>query len=203
MMHVYFAPRQKLDVHVLKAMHTLRARIFHERKGWDVQIIGDMEIDGYDALNPYYLILEDRSSGKGVYGCWRILPTTGPNMLRDTFPQLLDGQDPPCSSSIWELSRFAVGGSKPTQVGFSDEVVEAIRHLVRFALSHQVKDLVTVTTVGVERMLKSLGLDASRIGRMQRIGTEKAVALNVSLNEKTLLALYGEGPSYFGGFHMH
>jgi N-acyl-L-homoserine lactone synthetase len=43
-----------------------------------------------------------------IQGCVRLLPTTGPTMLRDTFPLLLDGQPAPASDTIWESSRFGV-----------------------------------------------------------------------------------------------
>ena len=77
----------------LAEMHRLRYRIFKERLGWDVQVSGDMEVDEFDACRPVYLLQRD-DDGR-VQGCVRLLPTTGPTMLRDTFPALLDGQAAP------------------------------------------------------------------------------------------------------------
>ena len=71
----------------LAEMHRLRYRIFKERLGWDVQVSGDMEVDEFDACRPVYLLQRD-DDGR-VQGCVRLLPTTGPTMLRDTFPALL------------------------------------------------------------------------------------------------------------------
>ena len=90
----------------LAEMHRLRYRIFKERLGWDVQVSGDMEVDEFDAYRPVYLL--QRSEDSRVQGCVRLLPTTGPNMLRDTFPELLDAQAAPASGAIWESSRFGV-----------------------------------------------------------------------------------------------
>ena len=90
----------------LAEMHRLRYRIFKERLGWDVQVSGDMEVDEFDACRPAYLL--QRNADGRVQGCVRLLPTTGPNMLRDTFPALLDGQAAPTSDTIWESSRFGV-----------------------------------------------------------------------------------------------
>ncbi len=90
----------------LAEMHRLRYRIFKERLGWDVQVSGDMEVDEFDACRPVYLVQRD-DDGR-VQGCVRLLPTTGPTMLRDTFPALLDGQAAPTSDAIWESSRFGV-----------------------------------------------------------------------------------------------
>lgn len=51
--------------------------------------------------------------------------------------------------------------------------------------------LVTVTTVGVEKMMIRAGLDVSRFGPHLKIGIERAVALRIELNAKTQIALYG------------
>ena len=69
----------------LAEMHRLRYRIFKERLGWDVEVSGDMEIDEFDACRPAYLLQRD-DDGR-IQGCVRLLPTTGPTMLRDTFPR--------------------------------------------------------------------------------------------------------------------
>ena len=74
----------------LAEMHRLRYRVFKERLGWDVEVSGDMEIDEFDACRPAYLLQTDDEDR--IQGCVRLLPTTGPTMLRDTFPLLLDGQ---------------------------------------------------------------------------------------------------------------
>ncbi len=79
----------------LAEMHRLRYRVFKERLGWDVEVSGDMEIDEFDACRPAYLLQRD-DDGR-IQGCVRLLPTTGPTMLRDTFPVLLDGQLAPAS----------------------------------------------------------------------------------------------------------
>lgn len=88
----------------LTEMHRLRYRVFKERLDWDVQISGDMEIDAFDALHPAYLL--QRGEQGQVQGCVRLLPSTGPTMLRDTFPLLLDGASAPANPAIWESSRF-------------------------------------------------------------------------------------------------
>ena len=44
----------------------------------------------FDDANPLYLVSVDPDTEE-YWGSLRLLPTTGPNMLRDVFPQLLDG----------------------------------------------------------------------------------------------------------------
>jgi len=181
--------RTSLDADSLRSMHLLRARVFKQKKAWDVNLIAEMEIDGYDALDPYYMIITRSAEQTYVCGCWRILPTTGPNMLAHTFSELLYGQPAPCSERIWELSRFAIEVPEGGRFGFSNGTAEAIHAIVRFAMSRNVEQFVTVTTVGVEKMLIRLGLDISRFGPARQIGVERAVALRVELNDKTWQAL--------------
>ena len=71
-----------------------------------MSVTGDLELDVYDALDPTYLLLV--SAEREVFGCVRLLPTTGPTMLADTFPQLLTGLSPGRNSRILESSRFCV-----------------------------------------------------------------------------------------------
>ena len=97
----------------LAEMHRLRYRVFKERLGWDVEVSGDMEIDEFDACRPAYLLQTDDEDR--IQGCVRLLPTTGPTMLRDTFPLLLDGQPAPASDTIWESSRFGVDLARGTR----------------------------------------------------------------------------------------
>ena len=79
-------------------MFRLRYEVFHDRLGWDVKTTADgQEIDEFDAVERAHYILA-RSPSCGVDACWRLLPTLGPNMLRDVFPELLHGQPAPAGS---------------------------------------------------------------------------------------------------------
>jgi acyl homoserine lactone synthase len=83
----------------LAEMHRLRYRVFKERLDWDVRVTDGMEIDDFDALHPTYLLQRDRDNH--VCGCVRLLPTAGPNMLRDIFPALLQDEAIPSDIEIW------------------------------------------------------------------------------------------------------
>jgi acyl homoserine lactone synthase len=188
-MAIAIGSRIELDKVRLEQMHRLRAKIFKDRKRWDVSIIADMEIDGYDALNPYYLILDDESASESLFGCWRILPTTGPYMLKNTFPELLHGAQAPNCERIWELSRFAILSREISPQGLSLDSIMAIRALIQFAIERGVEQFVTVTTLGVEKLLRRKGLDISRFGPAMRIGIENAIALRIELNDVTRQSL--------------
>jgi N-acyl-L-homoserine lactone synthetase len=93
------------DSGLARGMHRLRGRVFKDRLDWDVSVSDGLEIDQYDTFKPTYLLAVEQ---RDVVGCVRLLPTTGRNMLADTFPVLLDGHAAPAAARIWESSRFCV-----------------------------------------------------------------------------------------------
>lgn len=171
-------------------MHRLRAKVFKDRMGWEVPVISGMEIDGYDALEPYYLMAREHE--RGLRGCMRVLPTTGPYMLKDTFPELLYGHSAPESPKIWELSRFAAESEEQQGFGFSYLTMEVTRELVRFGDKMGIERYVTVTTPSIERMMRRAGFAVTRYGPPIRIGVEIAVALDFDIGEQTHEALFGK-----------
>lgn len=180
--------QKHFDLDVLADMYRLRAKVFGERMGWEVAILSGMEIDGYDALSPYYLLVHDENNT--LCGCWRLLPTVGPYMLRDTFGQLLHGQSAPSSPDVWELSRFAIVAPTKGGFGFAALVLDTMREIVRFADRMGIARFVTVTTTAVERMLRMAGIETHRFGPPIRIGVENAVGLTIELGAKTHQALF-------------
>ena len=160
-------------------MYRFRHKVFHDRLGWEVNSRNGMEIDVFDELDPVYIVAKD--GHRRVEGCWRLLPTTGPYMLKDTFPQLLRGEAAPEESDIWELSRFAVESSEPgdlAQGNLNMVTFQMIRLIVEFAESRGIRHYVTVTSVAVERLMKQAGISLRRFGdgRAQRVGKVLTVA---------------------------
>lgn len=174
----------------LRDIHVLRAKVFRDRMGWSVPVLGGMEIDGYDALEPHYMVI--RGGDQRICGTWRMLPTMGPYMLKDTFPELVYGAALPEDETVWELSRFAIETDGDNRFGFAERAKEAMRGIVNFADEQGISKYVTVTTTAVERLLRHAGVETTRMGPPQQIGVEKAVALEIHLGVKTRTALFGE-----------
>ncbi|MFS4582085.1 acyl-homoserine-lactone synthase [Phaeobacter sp. C3_T13_0] len=89
-----------------RSMFVDRADQFKARLGWDVSVnaLGE-ERDEYDALNPLYVIWEQPDGSHG--GSMRFLPSTGPIMVNDVFPELTGGEMIR-SPLIWECTRFCL-----------------------------------------------------------------------------------------------
>lgn len=176
-------------VDALSEMHRLRYRVFKERLDWDVETTGDMEVDGFDALQPSYMLL--RTNSGSVVGSVRLLPSSGPNMLRDTFPVLLDGKAPPSTPDIWESSRFAldhVHGDQGAQV-VAKLTYELFAGMVEFGLARKLANIVTVTDIRMERILRRACWPLHRIGGARAIGNTKAVAGYLEVSKGALLRL--------------
>ncbi len=177
---IRIAPRRQFQSRDLREMHTLRAKVFKDRLGWEVPVMSGMEIDDYDALEPLYMMM--RESGAGTLrGCWRLLPTQGPYMLKDSFAQLLHGQPAPRHARIWELSRFAIQTDGSAGFGFSDLTLASIREMIRYGRHAGLDQYVTVTTTAIERLLRCAGVVARRLGGPLEIGVEHAVALYIDI----------------------
>lgn len=186
MLKIRIAKRKYFKSKDLWAMHQLRARVFKDRMGWEVPVLSGMEIDGYDAIDPTYMLVKER--GGSVRGCWRILPTEGPYMLKDSFPQLLNGQPAPEDERIWELSRFAIETDVNNSFGFANLTIECIKEMMAYGQKHAIQQYVTVTTTAVERLLKKAGCVVTRLAPPLVIGVETAVALYMDV-DKTYAAL--------------
>lgn len=173
-------------------IHRLRQRVFNERLGWDVEVSGDMEIDEFDALHPAYLL---QRGGNGRIQGW-LLPSTGPTMLRDTFPVLLDGASAPSSSTIWESSRFAldVDTDVPKAAhGLASATYELFAGMIEFGLSRRLTDIVTVTDVRMERILHRAGWPLQRIGNSRKLGNTLAVAGYLDVSTESLTRVHTAG----------
>lgn len=186
---IQIGQRNKFSRGELRDIHVLRAKVFRDRMGWEVPVLGGMEIDGYDALEPHYMVI--RRSDQRICGCWRILPTVGPYMLKDTFPALAQDVALPEQENVWELSRFAIETDGDNRFGFAERAREAMRGIVEFADQQGITKYVTVTTTAVERLLRHTGVETTRMGLPLQIGVEKAVALEIHLGAKTREALFG------------
>lgn len=87
-------------------MHFDRAAQFSKRLGWDVIVDENgEEHDEYDALNPLYVIVENKNGEHE--GSLRFLPTTGRTMVNDHFIHITEGVKIE-SPHIWECTRFCV-----------------------------------------------------------------------------------------------
>ncbi|MCK1743085.1 GNAT family N-acetyltransferase [Bradyrhizobium sp. 139] len=181
------------DSELRMGMHRLRRRVFKERLDWEVSVSDGLEIDQYDTYNPIYLLaLEQRD----VVGCVRLLPTTGRNMLADTFPVLLDGNPAPKAASIWESSRFCVdtkSAAATAENGLRKATFLLFTAMIEWGQQCDLEAIATVTDLRMERILRRAGWHLDRLGTPREIGTTKAVAGLLPITEEALGAIRAAG----------
>lgn len=180
---------QHLDL--LAAMYRLRRRVFKDRLDWSVSVSGDMELDVYDALNPTYLLV---TSNQGdVVGSVRLLPTTGPTMLANTFQALLGCHEAPKCARILESSRFCVDTKLATELGensLNRATFILFAAMIEGLRAARADSIVTVTDARMERILRRAGWPLERIAPPQRIGQTMALAGFLHASDEVLAAMY-------------
>ena len=163
------------NVSNLYEMHRIRKAVFKDRLGWDVTVTGELEVDEYDALGPSYVLSMDRYGN--LNGCVRLLPTTGPNMLRDIFPSFVTKGAVPRGERVWEASRFAANGnSTAAEAGLSQTTYDLLVGVLEFGLSNGISAIACVVDVRMERVLRRAGWQIERLGPARRIGNTIAMA---------------------------
>lgn len=143
--------------------------------GWDVTVTDGQEFDQFDELNPTSILVVDRGV---VVGHTRVLPATGPTMLSETFSFLASNGAFAPHSQMLETSRFCVDTStaRLTPDGIHLATMTLIAGILEWADIGGYSEIVTVTDVRLERILRRVGLPLRRLGEPTRIGNTLALA---------------------------
>ena len=173
-----------------EAIHTSAARyrykVFVETLGWELDTDGELELDQFDRADTVYVVARDNAGQ--VNGFARLLPTTGAYLLGDIFPQLLNGQPVPCAPDVWELSRFAaVDFTKQTTSALgqmsSEIAVGLLQEAIACAAAHGARRLITVSPIGIERLLRKAGFHAHRAGPPMVVDGHALFACWIEINQ--------------------
>ncbi len=162
-----FGDAVSLSNQVFNELGQYRRDVFIEKLGWKLDSTDGMELDQFDREDTVYVVARDKDNG--VAGCARLLPTTRPYLLGDIFPNLLNGLPIPESEDVWELSRFAATGhpDAPGVIGSqhpSKLALDILRVAADYARSQGARRLITVSPIGMERLLKKTGFHTHRAG---------------------------------------
>lgn len=160
---------------LMDKMFRMRAEVFSGRLGWEVNVVAGREIDRFDHEDPLYLFSLDEAS-EALQGAVRLLPTTGPNMLRDVFPILVPGGAPE-SPLIWESSRFAINpgvvraGERSEANHIVNRItVELLCGIVEVCQQAGIEHVVSVFDARMARIFRSANCPFEIIGAPTRVG---------------------------------
>lgn len=170
-------PSTAFDHRVIDQMHQLRASVFGDRLGWNVDCSSGREQDQFDDLGPTYILA--LSESENVIGCARLLPATGTTMLQSIFPQLLRDGVLPSSPTMIESSRFCVDTnaiSDREQGAIHPATLAMFAAIIEWSILNGYRDIVTATDVRLERLLRRAGWPLSRLGQPAQINETRSVA---------------------------
>lgn len=176
-----------LEPGIMNALGRYRHKVFIEKLGWNLACEHGMELDQFDHADTLYVIA--RNTSGDVVGSAHLLPTDRPYLLGEVFPQLMGGAAAPCDPLVWELSRFAATdffaatGNALSQ--FSSTIVDDLLDAVMAeAASHGVQRLITVSPLGIERLLRRRGFEARRAAPPQIIDGKPIFACWIEVGRK-------------------
>ncbi|WP_242390320.1 acyl-homoserine-lactone synthase [Polymorphum gilvum] len=153
----------------LASMHQLRRTVFRERLGWSVNVVNGLELDQFDLPDAHYLV-HTGPNGR-INACTRLLPTTGPYLLADVFPELVHGALPR-EQEIWESTRFCADqATAPTNIA-----AILMAGMLEFGLYAGLRAYVSVSDIRMEPIMRRAGWNPVRLGGTLETGTDTAAA---------------------------
>jgi acyl homoserine lactone synthase len=154
---------------LMEGMFRLRARVFCDRLGWDVEVARGQERDKYDDEAPVYLIYTD-DDGREVKGSLRLLPTTGPTLLADLFSDTVPDAVHLSAPTIWECTRFCLDDrilDKEQRLFASAVLIAALGEV---AISAGIESIIANFDSTMLRLYRRIGCDVEILGSTSRFG---------------------------------
>lgn len=163
---------EELSPFLMEKLSRYRHKVFIEKLGWQLPTYNGQERDQFDRDDALYIVSQDDNDE--INGCARLLPTVKPYLLGEIFPGLMGGAPIPRTPDVWELSRFAaVDFNAPRDSALaqfsSPLAVDLLEASLECAAAHRAHKVITVSPMGVERLLRKAGFRAERAGPPMRV----------------------------------
>jgi N-acyl-L-homoserine lactone synthetase len=171
---------------VLQSFFKLRHRVFRERLGWTCGsgfADTDVELDEFDDDEAIYLLI--RNYKNEVIAGLRLLRTNRRHILGDCFPSMLDNS-PIRDPKVLEVTRFVVDPSKEHRGGNERAVSQLVWGLQSYGLLVGLSYYVSLSYVGMERILRAAGCRFWRLGAPQKIDGRSSIALKFEISSEIL-----------------
>lgn len=162
----------------LVEMWRQRHKTFVEGLGWDLPAKNGLEIDQFDTDQTVYLIATD--DGENVTGSMRLLPTTGPHLMSDLFPELCD-RGVTRDEAIWESSRTNIrsdgrGTSTPTRA-----MGEIMCGMMEFALLYGISQVIFTANMAILASVLKAGWNVEPLGLPRDLDGDLTVACAINV----------------------
>ncbi|MEA2838892.1 MAG: acyl-homoserine lactone synthase [Methylobacteriaceae bacterium] len=170
----------------LERVYRFRHRFFVHHKKWKTLERADQrEVDEFDTPEAVHIVGMDESGDVSTYT--RLLPTTGPHLLRDVYPEILQGNPEPTGPDIWEWTRAAINpfkrdsfqGASQIKGEFYAAVVETCLHL-------GIRGLLVEAHPGLITSAIDVGFHTRPLALPTEYGGEPVVPFFCEVTERTL-----------------
>ncbi|MBM0108660.1 GNAT family N-acetyltransferase [Steroidobacter sp. S1-65] len=182
------AENRSLFVPELIEMHRQRKVVFVDKQGWNVPVIGDMEVDDYDAEDTTYLIAKADGGSAEVLASARLLPTVRPHLMTDLFANACERRAPR-GPRIWEVSRFCVSPAIASRRKRIELLWETACGVIETALLYGVQKVTFVANAALLPLALECGWKCARLGPTLPDGDDEITAVVASITPNGLRAV--------------
>lgn len=164
----------------LEQMHRHRKTVFVDRAGWNIPVVGDQEIDGYDGKDTLYLLSKDEPEGP-LLASVRLLPTLRPHLMGDLFAAACR-EGPPHGAAIWEASRFCTTPELPNRGIRLALLWETICGVMETALLCGIDQIIFAANRALLPLALSCGWEAKTLGEGLSDGEDRVTAVAAKIS---------------------
>ena len=177
---------EELSAAALSSLANYRHKAVEQALGWELEAKMGEALDAFDGPDTLYVV--GRDSAGQVNGCALLLPTTGPYLLGELFPELMGGVALPRSALVWELSRFSAcdfnGQTSAALSPFSSEMaLGLLRGALACAAAHGATRLITLAPISLERLLRRAGVRSHRAAPPAIVDGQPLVACWIEIDQ--------------------
>jgi len=122
-------------------VYQLRHRVFVDRLGWRALARPDgRETDQFDVVTAMHLVGIERAR---VVSYSRLLPTSGPHLLRDVYPELVRGARVPDGEGVYEWTRLCTDPDRDdASAPISRPARELFVAMAEFCVAHGIHTII-------------------------------------------------------------
>lgn len=186
----------------LLEMYRMRALIFKERMGWDVNVdMHGLETDDFDTDAAIYLL--STNSDKKVVGSWRIIPTSHMTMIEKVWPEFTKDIKIEKSPFCWEMSRFGIlsnqeQSAKENINNFNKTTAELFCALTELCIHCGIEEIYTLYNKQIAKLLRRLNCEPLEVSSPRQVNGEDTY-VGRFLPNKVMLSKLQEATSLTDG----
>ncbi|WP_218064132.1 acyl-homoserine-lactone synthase [Nguyenibacter vanlangensis] len=175
------------NVHYIASFARLRHRVFIEKLRWNLPLHDDAsghEYDSYDTEDATYILV---CNGVEVVAGVRLIKTTQRFLLGELFPHL-ERTVVPTGKDVLEVTRFVVEPERERLGSVTDPVGELVVALLEYGVANRLRNFISVSYAGMERLLARTGCQIGRLGSPLRFDGRMTVPLKFDISREILTA---------------